>query len=137
MLSEQSNTVNDGRRSKPSVWECSEVIFRDAEKRCQADIRTRKPRSTLRWRQSAPDGRRLGIYIGNGVREAMNCLAKCNGISNNWWNKTLLNTKALIRLVAIISKNRSCTKPIKKGLASSSTGCRQVLLSVVSEPSCL
>gem|GEM_PF-2218589 len=38
MLSEQSNTVNDGRRSKPSVWECSEVIFRDAEKCRQADI---------------------------------------------------------------------------------------------------
>ena len=38
MLSEQSKTVNNGRRSKPSVWECSEVIFRDAEKRRQADI---------------------------------------------------------------------------------------------------
>ena len=38
MLSEQSKTVNDGRRSKPSVWECSEVIFRDAEKCRQADI---------------------------------------------------------------------------------------------------
>lgn len=32
MLSEQSKTVNDGGRSKPSVWKCSEVIFRDAEK---------------------------------------------------------------------------------------------------------
>ena len=38
MLSEQSNTVNDGGRSKPSVWECSEVIFRDAENCLQADI---------------------------------------------------------------------------------------------------
>ena len=38
MLSEQSKTVNDGGRSKPSVWECSEVIFRDAEKCRQADI---------------------------------------------------------------------------------------------------
>ena len=56
MLSEQSKTVNDGGRSKPSVWKCSEVIFRDAEKCRQADIRTRKPRSTLRWRQSAPEG---------------------------------------------------------------------------------
>ena len=46
MLSEQSKTVNDGGRSKPSVWKCSEVIFRDAEKCRQADIRTRKPRST-------------------------------------------------------------------------------------------
>ena len=63
MLSEQSNTVNDGRRSKPSVWECSEVIFRDAEKCRQAEIRTRKPRSTLKWRQFAPDGRRLGNSI--------------------------------------------------------------------------
>ncbi|MBQ8283212.1 MAG: hypothetical protein IJZ01_06600 [Paraprevotella sp.] len=63
MLSEQSNTVNDGRRSKPSVWECSEVFFRDGEKCRQADIRTQKPRSTLKWRQSAPDGRRLGNSI--------------------------------------------------------------------------
>ena len=63
MLSEQSKTVNDGGRSKPSVWKCSEVIFLDAEKCRQADIRTRKPRSTLRWRQSAPDGRRLGNSI--------------------------------------------------------------------------
>lgn len=31
MLSEQSKTVNDSGRSKPSVWKCSEVIFRDAE----------------------------------------------------------------------------------------------------------
>ncbi len=38
MLSEQSKTVNDGRRSKPSVWECSEVIFWDAENCRQADI---------------------------------------------------------------------------------------------------
>ena len=67
MLSEQSKTVNDGGRSKPSVWKCSEVIFRDAEKCRQADIRTRKPRSTLRWRQSAPDGRRLGNSIGEVV----------------------------------------------------------------------
>ena len=37
MLSEQSKTVNDGGRSKPSVWKCSEVIFRDAEKCRQAD----------------------------------------------------------------------------------------------------
>ena len=38
MLSEQSKTVNDGGRSKPSVWECSEVIFRDVENCRQADI---------------------------------------------------------------------------------------------------
>ncbi len=38
MLSEQSKTANDGERSKPLVWECSEVIFRDAEKCRQADI---------------------------------------------------------------------------------------------------
>ena len=38
MLSEQSKTVNDDRRRKQSVWECSEVIFRDAENCRQADI---------------------------------------------------------------------------------------------------
>ena len=32
------------------------------------------------------------------------------GISNNRWNETLLNTKALIKLEAIISKNRSLHK---------------------------
>ena len=63
MQSEQSNTVNDGRRSKPSVWECSEVIFRDAENAVKQTSRTRKPRSTLEWRQLAPDGRRLGNSI--------------------------------------------------------------------------
>ena len=46
MLSEQSEIVNDGRRSKPSVWECSEVIFLDAENAVKPTFRTRKPCST-------------------------------------------------------------------------------------------
>ena len=65
MLSEQSKTVNDSGRSKPSVWKCSEVIFRDAEKCRQADIRTRKPRSTLRWRRWSQIGKfyRIGEVV--------------------------------------------------------------------------
>ena len=65
----------------------------DAEKCRQADIRTRKPRSTLRWRQSAPDGRRLGNRIENGVCEKMNCLAKCN-----------ISTKETIRILQNYTK---------------------------------
>ena len=74
MLSEQSNTVNDGRRSKPLVWECSEVIFRDAEKCRQADIS--HPKTSLhsevetsrsRWLQTGKFYRRVKLVEALGL----------------------------------------------------------------------
>lgn len=65
MLSEQSNTVNDGRRSKPSVWECSEVIFQDAEKCRQADIS--HPKTSLHSEEETISSR--WSLIGNFIEE--------------------------------------------------------------------
>ena len=74
MLSEQSNTVNDGRRSKPAVWECSEVIFRDAENCRQADIS--HPKTSLhsevetirsRWSQIGKFYRRIELVEAIGL----------------------------------------------------------------------
>ena len=63
ILSEQSKTVNDGRRSKPSVWECSEVIFRDAENSRQADISHPKTSLHSEGETIRSHGRRLGNSI--------------------------------------------------------------------------
>ena len=74
MLSEQSNTANDGRRSKPSVWECSEIIFRDAENCRQADIS--HPKTSLhsevetirsRWSQIGKFYRRVKFVEALGL----------------------------------------------------------------------
>ena len=46
MLSEQSNTVNDGRRSKPSVWSVARLSFGMPKNAVKPTFRTRKPSST-------------------------------------------------------------------------------------------
>ena len=74
MLSVLSKTVNDDGRSKPSVWECSEVIFRDAEKCRQADIS--HPKTSLhsevetirsRWSQIGKFYRRMEVVEAIGL----------------------------------------------------------------------